>query len=97
MDWGQETQREDSKDTPTSRRGSCEHLSDSMKLTTTLILLLMALEWRKIALSDIRQALKHRGQYRLRHLSMAKQSAAHSRNLLATWQKACGFGIARAS
>lgn len=29
-----------------------------MKLTATLILLLMALEWRKIALSDIRHALK---------------------------------------
>ena len=80
---------EDSKDTPTSRRGSCEHLSDSMKLTTTLILLLMALEWRKIALSDIRHALKHND--RVRHLALAKQSAAHSRSLLSAWSHVCGM------
>jgi len=92
MDWGQETQREDSKDAPTSRRGSCEHLSDSMKLTTTLILLLMALEWRKIALSDIRHALKHNDR-RATYLAPAKQSAAHFRSLLSAWSHVCGMAV----
>jgi hypothetical protein len=60
-----------------------------MKLTTTIILLLMVLEWRKIALSDIRHALK--GNDRVHHLALAKQSAAHFRSLLSAWSHVCGM------
>lgn len=59
-----------------------------MKISSTLIILLMAAQWLDLALSEVRCALVHDGKERAKLLQHARTDAGRFRSYAAIWLNA---------